>query len=363
MDGIIGFIGFGLIGGSIAKRIKKIYPHYTIMAYSNSVNELIDASNDGIVNVILDSIDKRFSTCDMIFLCAPVTYNIAYLPLLKSLIKPSCIITDVGSTKTGIHQSVSFLLLEHSFIGGHPMAGSEKSGYKHSSTHLIENVYYIITPTKQTPTSNLEFFTHFIASLGAIPLVLDYETHDFIVATISHLPHIVAAQLVQLVMEHDTQNETMKQIAAGGFKDITRIASCSPILWEQICMDNRHHLIPILETYIHGLKDTLSVLKKGESEKIYNLFHTSGTYRNSMTHSVSGPIPPKYSIYCNLIDKTGAIATVATILSNSNISIKNIGIVHNREQFEGALNIQFYDNTSYEQAKKTLQEHGYSIFF
>lgn len=117
------------------------------------------------------------------------------------------------------------------------MAGSEKTGFEASSDRLIENAYYIITPGGEVALERLTDFTEMISSLGTIPMVLTSEEHDFITAGVSHLPHIIASALVNLVNMLDSEQEYMKTIAAGGFRDITRIASSSPIMWEQICVE------------------------------------------------------------------------------------------------------------------------------
>ena len=144
---IIGFIGLGLIGGSIARGLKRYDPNIEIMAYMRTRSRLEQAKKDGIVDVILDGIGPELSRCDIIFLCTPVEYNAQYLAAIKPLLKEGAFITDVGSTKTSIHQEVLRLGLEKSFAGGHPMAGSEKTGYENSSDHLLENAFYIITPS------------------------------------------------------------------------------------------------------------------------------------------------------------------------------------------------------------------------
>lgn len=133
------------------------------------------------------------------------------------------------------------------------MAGSEQSGFEHSSDHLLENAYYILTPGGEVPLEKLTEFSELIDSLGSIPMVLTAEEHDFITAGVSHLPHIIASSLVNLVNALDNEAEYMKTIAAGGFRDITRIASSSPVMWEQICVENHKNISTVLDEYIRML--------------------------------------------------------------------------------------------------------------
>ena len=335
----IGFIGLGLIGGSIAKAIRQYYPDYEIVAFDKNKESLALATQESMIDVAATTIDNNFQNCNYIFLCAPVAYNTAYLKQLTEYLNDDCILTDVGSVKTNIHEEVQNLGIGKYFIGGHPMAGSEKSGYSNSKAMLIENAYYILTPTP-----------------------LDYQLHDQITGTISHLPHIIASSLVNFVKTHDTHDEMMKNLAAGGFKDITRIASSSPIMWQNICLKNKDNIVDILDKYIDSLEDFKEAIEREDDLDLYNRFESSRNYRNSMPSSSAGPIKKAFAVYCDIIDEAGGIAAIATILASNNISIKNIGIVHNREFEEGVLRIEFYDEDSSKRAVGLLQKFRYIVY-
>ena len=373
-DTTIAFIGLGLIGGSLAKGIKRARPDIRIMAYMRTRSKLEQAKKDGIVDVILDGIDEQLKQCDLIFLCTPVEYNAQYLSKIRSYLKPGALITDVGSTKTDIHKEILRQGLTDCFVGGHPMAGSEKTGYENATDHLLENAYYIVTPPEGFNQNGCEYgnispkysenVKRIIAvaqTVGAIPLVLDYKEHDTVVAAISHLPHLVASSLVNLVKDSDSPAETMKQVAAGGFKDITRIASSSPEMWEQICMTNTDNIILMMKDYISSLQEILSALENRNGSYVHQLFDTSRTYRNSISEGVRGPVIPDYSFTVDVVDEPGAISTLACILSARGISMSNIGINHNREHGEGALRITFYDEASMNQAWAQLKKYNYEL--
>lgn len=358
----IGFIGLGLIGGSIAKAIRLYYPDCELIAFDKNKEMLALAVQDGAIDTACSSIDEPFKNCAYIFLCAPIAYNAAYLHRLKELIGSGCIITDVGSVKTSIHKEAETLGLSGQFIGGHPMAGSEKSGYSNAKAHLIENAYYILTPSSEVSEKKVAQFQHFIESLHAIPLVLDYTEHDFVTGAISHLPHILAACLVNFVHKADNKEALMKRLAAGGFKDITRIASSSPIMWQQICLKNRENISAILGEYIETLKDAKDAIDSGEEQTLYSMFESSRDYRNSMPDNSAGPIKKQFALYCDIVDEAGGIATIATILASNNISIKNIGIIHNREFEEGVLRIEFYEETPSRKAADLLKKYRYIVY-
>ena len=144
------------------------------------------------------------------------------------------ILTDVSSTKGLIHREIENNNLSDHFIGGHPMTGSEKTGYIHSSATLLENAYYVITPSANISKEKQKEFVELITNMHALPILLEDVQHDNITAAISHLPHIIAACLVNLIQKSDDEQEHMHALSAGGFKDITRIASSSSTMWENI---------------------------------------------------------------------------------------------------------------------------------
>lgn len=358
----IGFVGLGLIGGSVAKALRQYFPENEVIAFDTNKESLASATQEGIIDVACSSVDDNFSRCDFIFLCTPVSCNSAYLPQLKKYMHPDCILTDVGSVKMPIHAEICTLDMEENFIGGHPMAGSEKTGYAHSKATLVENAYYVLTPSAKVSSEKTERLSSLIEALKAIPILLNAEEHDYITGAVSHLPHLLAAGLVNFVRENDSETELMKQLAAGGFKDMTRIASSSPMMWEQICVENSDNITAILEKYIVLLEQTKEFVKNRNSQALYELFSSAKDYRNSVPDVSAGPIQKAFAVYCDIADEAGGIAIIATILASSNINIKNIGILHNREFEEGVLKIEFYDETASQKAADRLRKHSYVVY-
>lgn len=365
-NSIVGFIGFGLIGGSIARALKDNHPSCKIVAYNyykTKPNRNLElAKKDGRIDLITTSLSEEFPTCDIIFLCAPVLDNINYLAELKSVIKPTCILTDVGSVKANINAAISDLGLENQFVGGHPMAGSEQTGYESSSSTLLENAYYVLTPTKKTPIDMLHTMISIVKKIGAIPVPLDADYHDDIVAAISHVPHIIASALVNLVRDNDDTKQMMKQLAAGGFRDITRVASSSPIMWQNICLTNTDSILSFLCKYMNQLDMIRNSLEQRKEQEILDFFDHAKEYRDSIPNHSIGLINMVHEVYIDIIDETGAIATIATILASNGISIKNIGILHNREFQEGVLRIELYDEANTIKTVDLLRNYHYTIY-
>ncbi len=357
-----GFVGLGLIGGSIAKAIKAAAPDSRIIAYTPHRETVDKAFEEKIIDKPVYEIGEDFRECDYIFLCAPVEINNDNLRVLLPYINPDATITDIGSVKSPIHELVKELGLEAQFIGGHPMAGTERIGFGNSKAKLLENAYYIITKTDKSTEAKVAQYAELVKMIGAIPLVVSYEQHDFITAAISHVPHVISASLVNLVKDNDSEDQLMKTIAAGGFKDITRISSSSPVMWNQICMTNSFNISELLGRYIDALCDIKLAIDEHDAEKVTEFFATAREYRESFIEASSGPIKKVYSIHVEIDDKPGNLARVATLLSDNLINIKNIGIVHNREYERGTLRIEFHDEKGMDHARELLTENGYTLY-
>lgn len=273
----IGIIGLGLIGGSLAKILKKNNLATKIVAFNRTESPLIEAYKDNNIDLYTTTIDDSFKDLDIIFICTPVDKIISYVEDLKKYITQDCILTDVGSTKMNITNQLSNIS-DITFIGGHPMAGSEKTGYVASTYHLFENAYYILTPYDNTPKDKIDVLITLIKQIGAIPIILTSKEHDLAVAGISHLPHIIASALVNSVNILDKDNY-MSMLAANGFKDVTRIASASPYIWESICLDNKEAILKTLNVFVEQLK---SFEQNLNAENIFNFFETAKEYRDTL---------------------------------------------------------------------------------
>ncbi len=191
---------------------------------------------------------------------------------------------------------------------------------------------------------------------------MDYHTHDYVTAAVSHLPHIISAGLVNLVHDSDSAEGVMKMIAAGGFKDITRISSSSPVMWQSICMTNTENILSLLSSYIESLQKVKTELENKDAQKLYDLFDHAKNYRDGFSNEGRGPIKKTNVIFVDIPDVPGSIAQTAAILADHDLSIKNIGIMHSREFQQGALKIEFYEEQTANDAVRVLKDNGYQIF-
>lgn len=356
----IGFIGLGLIGGSVAKAAKLAYPNLEIYFYDKDEITITLAEEKGYHYAELT--DSKLTQAEILFLCGPVLANSENLRAIADKLGKDTLLTDVGSVKKEITDEVSVLGLDAKFIGGHPMAGSERIGFANSTHKILKNAYYILSPSDANTTAQIEKLTSFVIAIGALPLTLAPEKHDYVTAAISHLPHVISASLVNLVKDSDDPNGTMKMIAAGGFKDITRISSSSPTMWEHICMTNKDNILSLLDDYMASLAAIRSEIEAQKRDEIHDFFDSARTYRDSFPETSSGPIKKAHVFYVEIPDENGALATIVTLLAFAQISIKNISITHNREVAQGSLRMELYEEKDLPRAMQILQEKNYQVF-
>lgn len=277
-----GFIGFGLIGGSVARSLRALYPDSRILVMNRTVSHAEQALKDHVADVVSGTIDSSFSSCDVIFICTPVARTGQCLETLERIVRPDAILTDVGSVKAAICRRAKDLGLADIFIGGHPMAGSERSGYSSSSADLLRNRPWVLTPFDETPKEKLEFMAGLAGKMGSRVMVLNPEQHDMAVAGISHLPHMAAASLVRTVMDNDTKDGTMFSLASSGFLDTTRIAASSSEMWEQIAQLNPESISRMLTLYIQSLQQLRDAIDNGHFEEVGKLFDMVRPYREAL---------------------------------------------------------------------------------
>lgn len=364
----IGIIGFGLIGGSLAKAIKKVHAQNSyIIGYDKQPAYTKAAYEEGVIDSIAADTARSFSNCAVIFICTPVSYTSQIIENLLPYVANDCILTDVGSTKYNLVCEIDQIIQKSTkrvyYVGGHPMAGSEKSGYSASTAYLFENAYYMLTPMGNTPEFILFILQKMIERIGAIPLVLSASYHDFAAANISHIPHIIASSLVHLVKDNDGDSGHLHALAAGGFKDITRIASSSPDIWTSICISNKQQIQKVFHKYMMLLNKFSSALESNDADLLYCFFDTARIYRNTLGEGASNDVTKGYSLHIDAKDEPGIIASIATLLSANNLNIKNIGIINDREFDSGVIRVTFENKSILLRATEILSQNKYTIYY
>lgn len=263
----ITIIGVGLIGGSLGLALKEKKPNFKIIGIDKQ--EIIEkaiirgAIDEGTINL-----KEGIKEADVVILATPVKIILDLLPQINPFLKKGCLVTDTGSTKTQIVKKANKVLSKDiHFIGGHPMAGSEKYGINSADPHLFLDKTYILTPSNKSNLAALEKIFLIIEMISAKRLILDPFEHDKIIAAISHLPQILAVSLTNTIstLVQEENNNNYFKVIGGGFKDMTRIASSPYKIWEDICQTNQENILRTIQEFRNYLKVIEEKLKNDPS--------------------------------------------------------------------------------------------------
>ena len=335
-------IGVGLIGGSLALAIKKKH-NVEMIGFDVHLENSKLAKQLEVIDDYTEDIQSEAEQADLIILATPVEETIKLLEEFTNYtFKEDVMITDVGSTKAHILEKAKSLIGKGvTFIGGHPMAGSHKSGVGSSKSHLFENAFYVLTALPQTPKKSVEKLQDWLSGTKANFQLMDPDEHDHVTGVISHFPHVIAASLVRQVKSHGHRNDLVNRMAAGGFRDITRIASSSPSMWRDIVRHNRSIILSLMDEWETEMSTVKKMIARGETKEIYQYFHSAKKYRDSMPTGKKGAILSFYDLYVDVADDVGVISDVTSILAKEKISITNIRIIEAREDVYGVLRVSF----------------------
>ena len=273
VSGRLCIIGVGLIGGSVALAARQKGLFAEIIGVDQDSENLREAQQRGVINGGFEDVTDLRGNFDVVMLATPVGGMQRLFELLKPRWSSSTVYTDVGSTKENVVEAAKHVFgsVPSNFIAGHPIAGSEKSGIGAARADLYQAKRVILTPCAETSAGPLQDVRDLWEQIGAMVSIMEAHHHDQIFAATSHLPHIVAFALVDMLGRKDEQDEILKY-AAGGFRDFTRIASSNPRMWLDICMGNRKELMSLIE----GFKDELSrineMLENCERDKLLDSF-------------------------------------------------------------------------------------------
>ncbi|CAM4501286.1 prephenate dehydrogenase [Paenibacillus endophyticus] len=358
----VAIFGVGLIGGSIALCLKG-KPGITVIGHSNRPSQVEKYLQRGVVDYATTSMQEAAEQADFIFVCVPVGNLEEYIEKLAAFqLKPGCIITDAGSTKASVAACAKSLDFGQAyFIGGHPMAGSERTGVEAASSHLYENAFYVLTPDEETPETVVERLVDLLSHTKANIVRVNAKEHDEIAGAISHLPHIIAVSLVNQIRGYNEQNDLYESLAAGGFRDITRIASGDPTLWRDILINNRHVVLKLLHDWSNETNKFVQMLENADGDAIAGAFETAGNFRSKMPERRKGMIHSAFDCYVDIPDHPGIIGKITSELGNSLINLSNIHIIESREDVPGILRLSFRSQEYLDQAVILLTAKGYDV--
>ena len=278
----VAILGLGLMGGSLGMALRAAQSGIYVTGYARrrETGELALAM--GAVDSMAATPEEAVADAEVVIICTPVLQMFPLASAILPHMKPGSILSDAGSTKSWFIKKIKPMIPPGIYyIGGHPMAGREKSGMEAASSSLFQDRWYIFTPLPETPPVLLEKLRALIALTGALTAVMDEETHDRVTAVISHVPHIAAAALVHLLKNGMNPTETARFIG-GGFRDTTRIASSDADMWADICMTNPDNIAAEIDEMAGILTEVSRMIRTGDRNWLHTYFSEAKQLRNSL---------------------------------------------------------------------------------
>ena len=313
--------GLGLIGGSIARALTDRGWH--VSGDDHRPERLEQGLAMGLIAATgLDA------SAEITFVATPVLTLADQVK--RALAETNGLVTDVGSVKSGVTDAID----DPRFIGGHPMAGSELEGLDGADGSMFQGAVWVLTPTTSTPDATFATVAAVVAELGADVVALPADRHDQVVAVISHVPHLTAATLMGLASDRAEEHAALLRLAAGGFRDMTRIASGQPGIWLDICAENRPAILSALDALIGGLSVMRSVVDNDDRAELHRLLSKAREARANLP--IRGTHPEELAeMRIPILDRTGSAAEVFTLAAELGVNIASFEVVHSVEGNRG----------------------------
>lgn len=329
----ISVIGIGLIGGSIGLAARAA--GHRVLGFDNDDDVLSAAVSSGAIDGSLGSLGEAGRDVDLVIVSTPVGVVQEILEGL-AVHTDNAIITDVSSTKATI-VGIATGLLGARFVGGHPMAGSERHGIEAADPRLFDDAWWILTPTDATSAAAYQLVSEFVTGLGAKAVALDPQAHDELLARLSHLPQLIASAVVSVATGAGSAQAHLG-LAAGGFRDVTRIAASQPDMWIDILKANRQAVLDALGDLESELADVTNALEAGEWELLRE--RLAGARRARLELFAKPDVPADTTLLSLLIpDRPGVLAEVTTAAGELGANIEDIQIFHSTEGGRGRLDL------------------------
>lgn len=360
-------VGLGLIGASFAAAVREAQPDVDVFGVDVDVGTCASAQRRGWVDDVSAPDEAAFErfvkdACDLVVLAVPVGAVEGYFKRLSAWDFHG-IITDTASTKAGIARSAANVLpYPHNYVPGHPMAGSEVNGIDGARADLFQGAHWILCPDADTPAEHFPRLHELVTSLGARVIALPREEHDQAVAVVSHVPHIMASSLVRLACRHADDQQALMRLAAGGFKDSTRIAAGSPELWCGIAFDNAEALSAGLAEIQGIIASFEEALADGDRARMTTLLAEAAEARNALPVTWVPSTEKLLEVRIPMEDRTGVVAEVTTITSSVGCNIQSIEIDHITAD-SAVLSLVLTDEGDVGQLSSQLIDAGFSVSF
>jgi prephenate dehydrogenase len=350
--GTVVLAGVGLIGGSVGLGLQQRFLARRIVGFDLDPSVLDAARGLGIIDEARLQAGPWLAEADLVVLAAPARSLVRLAREMAPFLRPDCVVTDVGSAKADV---VAALTGELRFVGGHPMAGSERVGVLHADASLLENAVWVLTPTAATDPEALALVERLVVALGAHAIEVDPDLHDRLVATVSHVPYLAAVALTHLVAEAE-ERELLMLLAAGGFRDLTRVASGSPRMSRDMVVANRAAVRDAAARFGRAL--TALAERLDDPEALLDAAEAAKRTRDALPVVRRSLMPSRFEVVIAVPDRPGQLARITAALGDAEVNVKDIEVLGIREA-GGALRLAFETLDEQRRAADVLRAAGY----
>ncbi|HWJ03370.1 MAG TPA: prephenate dehydrogenase/arogenate dehydrogenase family protein [Verrucomicrobiae bacterium] len=358
----IAIIGLGLIGGSLGKAL--VEKGYEVMAVDKDSETLDWGLRLGAATRVTQELAVGILDAPLIILATPVGAVENILAQISPHLQPGTIVTDVGSVKAELSRQAERMLPPGvDFVGGHPMAGKEMTGVTGADARLFMNAYYVLTPGHNCTQAALEVITDLVRQVGAIPVIMDALKHDRAVAAVSHLPHLVAVALAQTAGKLEAVQQGTLALAAGSFRDGTRVAESSPVMWQDICAANPGMILEALQGFRANLDELEAAVRSGDGVQIAQAFAAAGKVRTEYKHQIAGKLTGQVELAVAIPNEPGALGSITKALGKANINIVSIEVARVGEGLQGSVVLGFQGQPTAAKALSIIENLGLSARF
>ena len=359
----IAILGVGLIGGSLGLSWQEL-PDLHIIGYDQA-DVGRKALDRGAVDEVTGSLKEAVSQANLVVLATPLAPMLRLMEEMAPHVQPGTLVTDVGSVKKAVADQASEVLPDTvSYVGGHPMAGSEKNGVAHADPYLFQNATYVVSPPEDTPrdafVEDQKPLLDLIRATGAHILLMDAARHDHIAAAVSHLPQLLAVTLADMAGDMNDEDGAVLQLAAGGFRDMTRIASSPFDLWHEILIANHGAVLDVAGRFAGAWQRLRGRLLEEDFDAVRSTFDHARQTRDHIPRNSKGFLHPLADLYVYASDQPGELADITGALSEAHLNIKDIELLNVREDTGGVFRLGFAGDEEAERALDVLEEADFS---
>ena len=350
--GTVVLAGVGLIGGSVGLGLQQRFLARRVIGLDRDPAVLEAARGLGVIDDARLEAGPWLEEADLVVLATPARTLERLAAEVAPFLRPDAIVTDVGSAKADV---VAALTPRLRFVGGHPMAGSERVGVLHADPSLLENAVWVLTPTEGTDPAALAVVTELVQALGALPIEVAPELHDRLVATVSHVPYLASVALTQLVAEAD-ERELLMLLAAGGFRDLTRVASGSPRMSRDMVVANRFAVREAVARFARAL--TALAERLDDPEALLDAAEEAKRTRDALPVVRRTLMPARFEFVIAVPDRPGELARITKALGDADVNVKDIEVLGIRES-GGAIRLAFETVDERSRGAEALRAAGY----